>query len=140
MTRAKRDEFLRHEPSTKPIARKKVTTQRNLKIPPRPGDDADTFGSSAPPMQTFELRESTVVRPQRDRTPKGVNDGRGKRSVADVLMSTPTPEGKAVYAMERIASLEDQIAKLLDLAGPEAREIIFKRRAVARTLKQLWEE
>lgn len=137
MARPPRDAFMRHEPSDKPIVRKKVTTQRNLKSPPRPGDDADTFGSSAPVMQSFELRESTTVATPRDRTPKGVNDGRGKRSVADVLLSTPTPEGKAIYAMERVASLEDQIAKILDLAGPEAREIIFKRRE---SLKQYWDE
>lgn len=55
----------------------------------------------------------------------------------DVLLSTPTPEGKAVYAMERLASLEDQMAKLLELCGPEVREIIFKRRA---SLKQYWDE
>lgn len=137
MPRAKRDEFLRHEPPATPTARKKVTTQRNMKMPVRPGDDAETFGSSAPTLQTFELRESTTVTQPRDRTPKGVNDGRGKRSVADVLLSTPTPEGKAIYAMERVASLEDQIAKILDLAGPEAREIIFKRRE---SLKQYWDE
>lgn len=137
MARPKQDEFLRHEPSEKPLVRKKVTTQRNLKMPMRPGDDSDTFGSSAPPMQSFELRESTVAQaPPRDRTPKGVKDGRGKRSVADVLMSHSTPEGKAVYALERVASLEDQIEKLLDLAGPEARAIMFKRRA---SLKQYWD-
>lgn len=137
MPRAKRDEFLRHEPPTKPIARKKVTTQRNLKSPLRPGDDADTFGGDGAPIQTFEMKESQVVHVPRDRAPKGVNDGRGKRSVKDVLLSTPTPEGKAIYAMERVASLEDQIAKILELSGPEAREIIFKRRA---SLKQYWEE
>lgn len=129
MSRPKRDEFLRHEPAPK----KKATTQRNLKAPPKPGDDADTFGT----IQTFEMRESTVVSvPPRDRTPKGVTDGRGKRSVKDVLLSTPTPEGKAIYMMERVASLEDQIAKILELGGNEAREIVFKRRP---TLKQYWE-
>lgn len=132
MSRPKRDEFLRHEP-----VRKKVTTQRNLRSPLRPGDDADTFGGSSAPIQSFEMRESTVVNVPRDRTPKGVTDGRGKRSVKDVLLSQPTPEGKAIYAMERVASLEDQIAKILDLAGEEAREIIFKRR---KTLKQYWDE
>lgn len=129
MVWTKRDAFLRHEPAA---GRKKVTTQRNLKSPVRPDDLEETFGSST--------KQSAIVQVPRDRTPKGVADGRGKRSVADVLMSTPTPEGKAIYAMERIASLEDQIAKLLELAGPEAREIIFKRRAAARTLKQLWED
>lgn len=57
--------------------------------------------------------------------------------MADVLLSTPTPEGKAVYAMERLASLEDQMSKLLELCGPEVREIIFKRR---QSLKQYWDE
>lgn len=137
MVRAKRDEFLRHEPKV----RRKVTTQRNLKVPPRPGDDEETFGAVSPkpsaPMQSFEMRDSAIVSVPRDRTPKGVNDGRGKRSVKDVLMSTPTPEGKAIYAMERLASLEDQMVKILELMGKEAREIVFKRRS---WLKRYWED
>ncbi len=132
MSRPTRDQFLRHEPAAKETGKKKVTTQRNMKAPPKPEDFSETFG-------TVE-RESTIVevgRAVRDRTLKGVTDGRGKRSVKEVLMSTPTPEGKAVYAMERLASLEDQIAKLLELCGAEVREIIFKRRA---SLKQYWDE
>jgi hypothetical protein len=116
---------MRHEPAT---ARKKVTTQRNLKI--KPGDLEETFGSVA--------RESTIVQtPRRDRTPKGVSDGRGKRSVAEVLMSMPNDAARATYAMERIASLEDQIAKILDLCTPEARAIIF---ATRKSLQQYWDE
>ncbi len=130
MPRPPRDAFMRHEPAVE-VVRKKVTTQRNLKSPIRPEDLEETFGSVG------SVRESAVVQVPRDRTPKGVTDGRGKRSVKDVLMSHPTPEAKSVYALERVASLEDQIVKLLELCGPEVREIIFKRRA---SLKQYWDE
>lgn len=140
MARPKQNELLRHDPEAKPAVKKRVTTQRNLKAPPRPDDESDTFGTieSEQRMQTFEMRESTVVSvPPRDRTPKGVADGRGKRSVKDVLLSHPTPEGKMIYGLERIASAEDTIVKILELMGPEARELAFKRRP---TLKQYWEE
>lgn len=141
MARPKQNEVLRHETTAHPAVKKRVTTQRNLVAPrARPDDDADTFGTieSEQRMQTFEMRESTVVSvPPRDRTPKGVTDGRGKRSVKDVLLSHPTPEGKMIYALERIASAEDTIVKILELMGPEARELAFKRRP---TLRQYWEE
>ena len=120
MSRPKPDAFMRHEPVE--VVKRRPITQRNMTspVPRRPDDDADTFGVT---------RESSIVEaPKRDRTPKGVNDGRGKRSVADVLLSHPTPEGKAVYALQRIASLEDQISKVLDLCDPETLGIIFKRR------------
>ena len=118
MARPKPDTFMRHEPVE--VVKRRPITQRNMTTPAtrRPDDDADTFGVT---------RESTIVK--RDRTPKGVNDGRGKRSVADVLLSHPTPEGKAVYALQRIASLEDSISRILDLCDTEVLEIIFKRRA-----------
>jgi len=118
---------MRHEPVE--VVKRRPITQRNLTSPAtrRPDDDADTFGSP---------RQSTIVStPKRDRTPKGVNDGRGKRSVAHVLLSHPTPEGKAVYALQRIASLEDSISKILDLCDAETLEIIFKRRASLRHYK-----
>ena len=120
MARPKADAFMRHERVE--VVKRRPVTQRNLTSPAihKPDDDADTFGS---------VRESAiVVTPKRDRTPKGVSDGRGKRSVADVLLSHPTPEGKAVYALQRIASLEDQISKVLDLCDSETLGIIFKRR------------
>jgi hypothetical protein len=123
MTRAtrRRDEYKRHEVE---VVKRRPITQRNLVSPPpqRPDDDAETFGGDT-------KASSIVVSPKRDRTPKGVSDGRGKRSVADVLFSIPDPEGKAVYAMERIASLEDQIQRIIDLCNEETKAIIFKRRA-----------
>ncbi len=122
MPRPKPDAYMRHEPVE--VVKRRPITQRNLTSPVAhraPDDDADTFGTT---------RQSSIeVTPKRDRTPKGVADGRGKRSVADVLLSTPTPEGRAVYALQRIASLEDQIGKVLDLCDSETLEIIFKRRA-----------
>lgn len=130
MARPKPDAFMRHEPVVEVVKRRPIT-ERNMKAPPvrRPDDDADTFGQRIEQLaKEAETRmgESTIVK--RDRTPKGVNDGRGKRSVADVLLSHPTPEGKAVYALQRIASLEDQISKVLDLCDEETLSIIFKRR------------
>lgn len=118
MARPKPDTFMRHEPVE--VVKRRPITQRNMTSPPRPDDDADSFGG-------LETRQSSIVK--RDRTPKGVNDGRGKRSVADVLLSHPTPEGKAVYALQRIASLEDSISKILDLCDEETLGIVFKRRA-----------
>lgn len=121
MSRPKPDAFMRHEPVE--VVKRRPITQRNMVTPgaPRPDDDADTFGTT---------RESSIQStPKRDRTPKGVTDGRGKRSVADVLLSHPTPEGKAVYALQRIASLEDSISRILDLCDAEVLEIVFKRRA-----------
>lgn len=128
MARERRpDTYLRHEPVE--VVKRRPITQRNLVSPAvsRPDDDADTFGVT---------RQSAIVStPKRDRTPKGVNDGRGKRSVADVLLSHPTPEGKAVYALQRIASLEDSISRILDLCDTETLEIIFRRRESLRHYK-----
>jgi len=127
MARPKPDAFMRHEPVE--VVKRRPITQRNLAIgvtngmpKQRVDDDAESFGTTT--------KESAIVAApvRRDRTPKGVNDGRGKRSVADVLLSHPTPEGKAVYMLQRVASLEDQISKLLDLGDAETLEIVFKRR------------
>src|ERR1044071_2632168 len=71
-------------------------------------------------------RESTVVSvPNR---PKG----RGKRSVEDMLLSQPNKAAQAAYVMERIAALEDQIARILALCPPEARKIVLEQRTSLR--------
>lgn len=123
MPKPRPDAFMRHEPVE--VVKRRPITQRNLTSPvvnpPMDADD-DSFGS----RQSVIQKVVKVVK--RDRTPKGVNDGRGKRSVADVLLSHPLPESRAVYALQRIASLEDQIGKILDLCDKETLEIIFKRR------------
>ena len=131
MTRPKRDQFMRYEPAGNGVARRAPITQRNMVSPakPRDDDDADAFGTST--------NQSSIVNTPRDRAPKGVNDGRGKRSVKDVLLSQPNDAARAVYALERIASLEDQIVKILELCTPDAREIIFKSR---KSLKQYWDK
>lgn len=139
MTKPRHQNLYRHEPKTVEVTKRRPITQRNLVAPPpRPDDDADTFGNAVVldrVERAFEeshsrlAKESTIVTtPKRDRSPRGVSDGRGKRSVAEVLMTKPTPEERAVYAMERIASFEDQIGKVIDLCDPETKEIIFKRR------------
>jgi hypothetical protein len=116
---------MRYEPAGEGIARRKpVTTERNLKAPPpRPEDNEETFGSVIP------SKDSTIVAtPKRDRTPKGVNDGRGKRSVKDMIAEAPSHAHRATYVLERVAALEDQIARMLELCPPETREIIFSAR------------
>lgn len=125
MPKPRPDTFMRHEPVE--VVKRRPITQRNLTSPiinpPMDADD-DSFGS----RQSAIIASTHSATVKRDRTPKGVNDGRGKRSVADVLLSHPLPESRAVYALQRIASLEDQIGKILDLCDKETLEIIFKRR------------
>ncbi len=54
--------------------------------------------------------------------------GKGKRSLEDMMASMQNEAAQAAYAMERIAALEDQIAKVLKLCSPEARELILRKR------------
>lgn len=130
MPKPRPDTFMRHEPVE--VVKRRPITQRNLTSPvvnPPVDADDDTFGSRQSVIQeVLKVAKRHGPAPKRDRTPKGVNDGRGKRSVADVLLSHPLPESRAVYALQRIASLEDQIGKILDLCDKETLEIIFKRR------------
>lgn len=146
MNAPKNERYMRYEPVSQGVVRRRPITQRNLKSPivnPGSDDDADTFGTvavSTTSTTSTNTGESAIVvtrRERRDRPNKGINDGRGRRGMKDMLLSEPTPEGKAVYAMERIAAMEDQIAKMLDLCPEEVREIIFKRRA---SLKQYWDK
>lgn len=119
---AKKNKTMRYEPAGVGVVRRKPVTERNLRLP---DDDADTFGTTTGVIP----KDSTIVAaPKRDRTPKGVNDGRGKRSVKDMLDSAPSDAHRATYAMERIAALEDQIVRMLDLCTKGAREIIFTQR------------
>lgn len=48
-----------------------------------------------------------------------------RRSIAQVLADKPYPEAKALYAIDRIDAINAQIVRMLDLAGPEARAIVF---------------
>ena len=75
-----------------------------------------------------EDRESQIVSVPEEKEPK--RTGKGKRSLEDMMASAPNPEAQAVYAMERIASLEDQIAKILSLCFDDTLEIILKRRPI----------
>jgi len=125
MASNKKTTTARYEPVGAGVARRKPITERNLVSPVRlPDDDADTFGTTTSNVPG----ESAIVVPRRDRTPKGVNDGRGKRSVKEMLDSAPSDAHRATYAMERIAALEDQIVRVLDLCTKGAREIIFTQR------------
>lgn len=75
----------------------------------------------------FAERDSEIVTvPQEKPKPQG----KGKRSLEDMMASMPNPEAQAVYAMERIAAQEDVIAKILTLCDPDALAIILKRRPI----------
>ncbi len=117
----KKNKTMRYEPVGAGVARRAPITERNLRLPDH---DADTFGTTTSNVPG----ESAIVAPKRDRTPKGVNDGRGKKSVKEMLDTMPTDAHRATYAMQRIAALEDQIVRVLDLCTKGAREIIFSQR------------
>lgn len=67
------------------------------------------------------MRDSAVVEVP-------VKRGKGKRSVEDMMASQPNAPAQAAYALERIASLEDQIARVLSLCSAEALESVLKQR------------
>lgn len=69
-------------------------------------------------------KSGVIVKPK----PKPRKTGKGKRSVEDMIASMATDAAKANYALERIAALEDQIAKILLVCGPEARALVLKER------------
>lgn len=75
----------------------------------------------------FAERESEIVSVPQEKTRQ---QGKGKRSLEDMMASQPNPEAQAVYAMGRIAAAEDQIAKILTLCDPDALAIILKRRPI----------
>src|SRR5262245_52965391 len=54
--------------------------------------------------------------------------GKGKRSTEDMLASMPNEMAQALYAMERIAALEDQIVNILSLCTPKALSYILEQR------------
>jgi hypothetical protein len=99
MGRPKRDQLLRHETF---------------------GDEEDSFvtpGESGIRVVNPGLPSETPL-----------SRGKGKRSVEDMMASMPSPPAQSVYALERVASLEDQIAKVLTLCSKEALEIVLKQR------------
>lgn len=55
-------------------------------------------------------------------------EGKGKRSMEDMMASMPSDSSQAAYGLERIAAFEDGIAKVLRLCTPEARTLILKER------------
>jgi hypothetical protein len=64
--------------------------------------------------------------------------GKGKRSLEDMMarLAGSVPEQSA-YALHRIASIEDQLVKVLALCTPEARELVLKQRP---SLRRYWSE
>jgi hypothetical protein len=98
MPRPKRDEFLRHESISE-------TTE----------DEEDAFVTAG---------ESGFVAS----TPNPTRLGKGRRSLEYMMASMPNAMSQSVYALERIASLEDQIVKVLLLCTPEARKLVLSQR------------
>lgn len=105
MARPKRDQILRHE----------VVEEE---------EDGFVKTSSTAIRQARESAVVVVAKPKQ---------GKGKRSVEDMLASMPNKAAQAAYAMERIAALEDQIARILELCSPETRAIVLdQRKSLAR--------
>lgn len=113
MVRAKRDDILRHE--------KASDTEEYVNF----HDDTE---------EGFVDRESGYVQ-----APLPIKlRGKGKRSVEDMMASmTGSPPAQAAYVLERIASAEDAIVKVLELSTPECREIVLKQRP---SLRRYWSE
>jgi hypothetical protein len=102
MAKASRDEYLRHEKQT--------------------GDEESFLG-----------KESQVVRlPPLGKNGKPKVDNRGRRGLEDMMASFSNDLEMSVYALERIASAEDMIAKVLALCSPEALALILEKRPVLR--------
>lgn len=64
--------------------------------------------------------------------PTARREGKGKRSLEDMMASMATDATQASYAMERIASYEDNIAKVLKLCTEGALEIVLRDRPTLR--------
>lgn len=87
----------------------------------------EMLGGEEPTETSLERRKSEIVATPGRRI--GPNVGKGRRSLADMLASCPTPSAEASYAMSRIAALEDQIQTVMVTASHKARAIIIKERA-----------
>jgi len=101
MPRPKRDEILRHDKS----------------------DEVFVDYHDKNPFEPEPERKSTVVT-----APRKKITGKGKRTLEDMMLSMPNDLAQSLYALERIASLEDQIVKVLELCSPSARELVLKQR------------
>jgi hypothetical protein len=80
----------------------------------------------------IEEEDSFLPREQRDTgvvlSDKPRREGKGKRSIEDMMAAMPNAIVQSAYALERIAAAEDQIVKVLQLCSPEARELVLKQR------------
>lgn len=83
-------------------------------IPPAPKPPAATMARPSNPSQPA----STDPEKQR----------RNRRSFDEVLESLPTAYDEAAYAGRRIQTAELQIAKAINLIGPEAQQMILASR------------
>ena len=83
--------------------------------------------------ESFFGRESQVVQvPLRGKNGQFKKDARGRRGLEDMMASFSNELDMSVYALERITSAEDTIAKVLSLCTPEALALILEKRPVLR--------
>lgn len=93
--------------------------------------------TKAPPTLRHEpsIDEADFAQPQRKsgvyvaKKPRKKNaQGKGKRSLEDMMASIATDPERASYGLARIAALEDQIANVMKLAGKAACQMIVRER------------
>jgi hypothetical protein len=84
----------------------------------------ESIAESFDDEEGFVTRESGYV----PVTPKPSGLGKGRRTMEDMMASQPNDIMQSAYALERIAALEDQIARVLQLCTPEALELALKQR------------
>lgn len=102
MTKARRDEYLRHEQA---------------------GEEESFLG-----RESTVISVPTPI----GKNGKPKIDNRGRRGLEDMMASFPDEITQSVYALERIAAAEDTIEKVLTLCSPEARAIILSKRPILR--------
>ena len=93
---------------------------------PRPAREVLLRHESEPDTESFVAERKSAIIVTSNKPKKG--DGRGKRSLEDMMSSMATDEQMAVYVLDRIAGLEDQIVKIFSLCTPGAAEMVLKRR------------
>lgn len=97
------------------------------------------------PKQDESLRHETFLDDEDSFVPRDTaivpvapkRQGKGKRSVEDMMASMPNAILQSAYALSRIAAAEDQIVKVLELCTDEGRELVMKQRP---SLKRYWDK
>lgn len=102
-------------------------------------DDDDTF--------TTDRKSGVVVNPGSQhevvipaRNTKPTKRGSGKRGLEDMMANMASDAAQAIYAMERLASCEDQMVKIFKLCTPVALAIVLKERPSLKRYSPLADE